>query len=88
MRKVKEQDVLYVLNVIEEYLPLDQPLQLISRINLQGRPCIRCEAISRGRSWFCDIYGKHFFYVHLPPLTPTTFDSIRSLISFLKSHIG
>lgn len=87
MRRVNEHEVLGVLNLIEQHIPLDGPLDLVSRINNQGRPCIRCQGVSRGKSWFCDIYGKHFFYVNFPPYAPTTVDSVRGLILLLKTHI-
>ena len=85
MRRVRERDVLYVMQLLEEHIPVDEPHTLIVRINEQGRQCIRCEATTSGIKWLVDIYGKHFFYVSIPPRGAMTFDSVRSLILFLKS---
>lgn len=85
MRRVKERDVLYVMQLLEEHLTFDEPPKLIVRVNDQGRQCIRCEGISNKINWLVDIYGKHFFYVLIPPRGAVTFDSTTSLILFLKS---
>ena len=85
MRRVKEKDVLYVMQLLEEHVPFDSPPRLIVRVNDQGRQCIRCEGTSNRIEWLIDIYGKHFFYVSIPPRGAVTFDSVRSLILFLKS---
>ena len=85
MRRVKETDVLYVMQILEEHIPVDSPHRLGVRVNDQGIQCIRCQGTTRGIDWLVDIYGKHFFYVSIPPRGSVTFDSLKSLVLFLKS---
>ena len=87
MRRVKEQDVLFVMQMLEENLRFDEPPRLSVRVNNQGRQCIRCQASTMGKEWLLDIYGKHFFYLHIPPAAPCTPESVRSLLIQMQVHL-
>ena len=87
MRRVRERDVLYVMQLLEEGLLFTHKPKLTVRVNDQGRQCIRCEAETRGRSWLLDIYGKHFFYLVIPPQTALTFPSVRGLLLHLQATL-
>lgn len=88
MRKLREQDILFVMQVLEDIIPVDENYKLTLRLNNQNRQCVRCEAATSGREWLVDIYGKHFFYVIIPPCGAVTFDSIRSLVLYLQTNLG
>ena len=87
MRKVREQDILYVMQVLEDIIPVDEPHRLTLRVNDKGRQCVRCETMTNGRNWLVDMYGKHFFYVIIPPRGAVTFDSVRSLVLYLQTNL-
>lgn len=87
MRRVRERDVLYVMQLLEENLVFDDRPRLSVRVNDSGRQCIRCEADTLGRQWLLDIYGKHFFYLAIPPRAPSTFDSVRGLLLYLQATL-
>lgn len=88
MRRVREQDVLYVMQLLEENLAFDDKPRLSVRVNNNGRQCIRLEAETRGHQWLLDIYGRHFFYLAVPPYSPSTFDSVRGLLLYLQVILG
>lgn len=88
MRRLREQDILFVMQILEDAIPVDEEHSLTLRVNNQNRQCVRCEASTSGRNWLVDIYGKHFFYVVIPPRGAVTLDSIRSLILFLQMNLG
>jgi hypothetical protein len=87
MRKVKERDVLYVMQLLEENIPFDSSPKLTLRVNNQGRQCIRCQAKTQGQEWVLDIYGQHFFWLAIPPAVPFTCDSIRSLLLNMQMRL-
>jgi hypothetical protein len=87
MRKVSEREVLFVMQALEDNLPVDGKFKLTLRVNNQGRQCVRCEATTMGRDWLVDIYGKRFFYSIVPPGGAQTHDSIRSLVIFLQTQL-
>jgi hypothetical protein len=87
MRKVREQDILYVMRLLEQSLPFDEPPKLTLRVNNNGRQCVRCEASTKRKRWMTDIYGKHFFYSVIPPGAPVTQDSVRGLLVYLQSNL-
>lgn len=88
MRKLRERDILYVMQILEDLVPIDDPHVLTLRVNNQNRQCVRCEAATSGKNWLVDIYGKHFFYAIIPPRGAVTFDSIRSLVLYLQTNLG
>ena len=86
-RKVREQDILYVMQLLEEGLTFDESPKLSIRVNNQFRQCIRCEAQTQGKEWTLDIYGKHFFYLMIPPSAPCVQDNVRSLLLHMQAHL-
>lgn len=87
MRRVRERDVLYVMEALEQVITFDDPPTLILRVNNQHRQCVRCMGKTNGKEWMVDIYGKHFFYIHIPPAAATTADTLFSLILKLKAAL-
>jgi hypothetical protein len=86
-RYPQPRDVAPVKRALEQYIPMEAPLQYCMRFSIKNTPNFRLQSQTNEIVWYVDVYKGHYYHVTINSSTEVC-RTIPALVTYMWRRLG